>query len=151
MDEHALMLHVHTTYQALSQVVSGRLAKRCLIGSHIWSIDQLDLYQLGCSNCDPLCQNLHVTSPGLQVQDKLALYLGLVVRIPVCFMQSTKGHISLRILICTFVILSLVGIVANLATCTISNYQIVSVAKKAGLSLNWLKTPNTDFLLSRPI
>ena len=43
------------------------------------------------------------------------------------------GH--LRSLISTFVICFQVSMVANHATCTISIFQLVSVAKQAGLSL----------------
>ena len=76
-------------------------------------------------------------------------HIGLVASKPdfvACNSQCVDQPVLLRSLITTFVIRSLERKIATLTTCEISIFELVSVAKEAGLSLSRSQTPNTCFL-----
>ena len=54
-------------------------------------------------------------------------------------------------LICPFVVRFLESIISRFATSEISIFELVSVAKQAGLNLTLSETSKTGFLESRPI
>ena len=64
---------------------------------------------------------------------------------------STRGNLSLVVLISAFVIRFLESIISRLATSEMSNFEIVCVAEETGLSLAFSKTPKIGFVASRPI
>ena len=62
-----------------------------------------------------------------------------------CHMRTTKIQIGL---IRAFFVHCLDSIISLVSLCLVSWLQLVSVAEQASLSLTWLKTPKTGFLMT---